>query len=332
VNGTAARLPSRYRGRFAPSPTGPLHFGSLVAALASYCDAAPRGMAPAHRRRGRPRSRPEAETTILTTLERYGFTWDGKVVRQSERTVLYAAALAQLAARGLAYECACTRRELECSPPGTGGERVYPGTCSAGIPADRSDRPQRAWRVRVGGGIIEYRDRLQGACTQDLAREVGDFVLRRADGLFAYQLAVVVDDAAEGITHVVRGADLLASTPRQIFLQQLLVYPTPSYLHVPSPSMPPAKSSPSRRARKRCATTRRCQRCLAPGAFWINPARAEAARPGRWANSGRGRLRCGAPDDCRRCRCCPRRSRPRRSCATAYNCRSPAWAPRPRLR
>jgi glutamyl-Q tRNA(Asp) synthetase len=110
---------------------------------------------------------------------------------------------------------------------------VYLGTCRDGIPADRRDRPQRAWRVRVGGGIIDYRDRLQGAGTQDLAREVGDFVLRRADGLFAYQLAVVVDDAAEGITHVVRGADLLASTPRQIFLQQLLGYPTPSYLHVP---------------------------------------------------------------------------------------------------
>jgi glutamyl-Q tRNA(Asp) synthetase len=235
VNGTAARLPSRYRGRFAPSPTGPLHFGSLVAALASCCDA--RGAGGEWLLRiddvDEPRSRPEAKTTILTTLERYGFAWDGEVVRQSERTALYAAALAQLAARGLAYECACTRRELERSPVGAGGERVYPGTCSAGIPADRSDRLQRAWRVRVGGGIIEYRDRLQGACTQDLAREVGDFVVRRADGLFAYQLAVVVDDAIDAISHVVRGADLLASTPRQIFLQQLLGYPTPSYLHVP---------------------------------------------------------------------------------------------------
>jgi glutamyl-Q tRNA(Asp) synthetase len=110
---------------------------------------------------------------------------------------------------------------------------VYPGTCSEGIPADRRDRTQRAWRVRVGSGIIECRDRLQGAGAQDLARDVGDFVLRRADGLIAYQLAVVVDDFAQGITDVVRGADLLASTPRQILLQQLLGYPTPSYLHVP---------------------------------------------------------------------------------------------------
>jgi glutamyl-Q tRNA(Asp) synthetase len=235
VNGALARFQSRYRGRFAPSPTGPLHFGSLVAALASYCDARAAGGEWLVRIEDvdEPRSRSVAETTILTTLERYGFAWDGEVVRQSERTALYAAALTQLAARGLAYECACTRRELERAPAGASGERVYPGTCSNGIPADRSDRLQRAWRVRVGGGVIEYRDRLQGAGTQHLAREVGDFVLRRADGLFAYQLAVVVDDAAEGITHVVRGADLLASTPRQIFLQQLLGYPTPSYLHVP---------------------------------------------------------------------------------------------------
>ena len=116
---------------------------------------------------------------------------------------------------------------------GAGGERVYPGTCRDGIPADRRGRAARAWRVRVGDARIDFRDRLQGPQAQDLARDVGDFVVRRADGLFAYQLAVVVDDALQGITHVVRGADLLASTPRQILLQRRLGYPTPSYLHVP---------------------------------------------------------------------------------------------------
>ena len=230
---------SSYRGRFAPSPTGPLHFGSLIAALASYCDA--------RQARGQwllriedvdgPRTRAGAEPAILRALERYGFAWDGPVVRQSERTALYASALATLVAAGDAYECACTRREQESGPPGPAGERVYPGTCRHGIPADRAQRRQRAWRVRVGddGGstVIEYRDRLAGRVTQDLVRDVGDFVIKRADGYFAYQLAVVVDDALSGITDVVRGADLAASTPRQIFLQRRLGLPTPSYLHVP---------------------------------------------------------------------------------------------------
>ena len=228
-----------YRGRFAPSPTGPLHFGSLIAALASYCDA--------RHASGQwlvriedvdcPRTRTGAEHSIMSTLERYGFAWDGPVVRQSERTALYASALEKLVAAGDAYECACTRREQELVPLGPAGERVYPGTCRHGIPPDRARRGQRAWRMRVGsnGGstMIEYRDRLAGRVVQDLVRDVGDFVIRRADGYFAYQLAVVVDDAQAGITDVVRGADLAASTPRQIFLQQRLGYPTPSYLHVP---------------------------------------------------------------------------------------------------
>jgi glutamyl-Q tRNA(Asp) synthetase len=237
--GISSAAPPTYRGRFAPSPTGPLHFGSLIAALASYCDA--------RRANGQwllriedvdvPRTRADAEHAIVTALERYGFAWDGPVVRQSERTDLYASALARLEAAGGIYQCACTRRELESVPPGPAGEHVYPGTCRHGIPPDRAQRSQRATRIRVGsdGGstVIEYRDRLAGRVVQDLARDVGDFVIRRADGYFAYQLAVVVDDALAGITDVVRGADLAASTPRQMFLQRRLGYPTPSYLHVP---------------------------------------------------------------------------------------------------
>ena len=234
----ASRVPAagtRYRGRFAPSPTGPLHFGSLVAALASYCDARAAGGEWLLRIEDvdAPRACLGAEGQIVTALDRYGFAWDGEIVRQSDRIPLYDDALARLRAAGLAYTCACTRRELEVSPLGIAGEHVYPGTCRDGIPASRNGRRQRAWRVRVANAIIECNDRLQGAQRQALARDVGDFVVRRADGLFAYQLAVVVDDAEQGITAVVRGADLLASTPRQVLLQKLLGLSTPSYLHVP---------------------------------------------------------------------------------------------------
>jgi glutamyl-Q tRNA(Asp) synthetase len=227
------------RGRFAPSPTGPLHFGSLVAALASYCDARAAGGGWLVRIEDvdLPRTRAGAETDILDTLQRYGFAWDAPVVRQSARIERYRAALARLVASGDAYPCACTRRELEAAPHGAAGDRVYPGTCRDGIPADRAPRTQRAWRVRVARdtapAAIEHRDRLQGPQAQDLARDVGDFVVLRADGLFAYQLAVVVDDAEQGITDVVRGADLCASTPRQILLQRRLGFTTPAYLHVP---------------------------------------------------------------------------------------------------
>ena len=225
----------RHRGRYAPSPTGPLHFGSLVAAVASYCDA--RAAAGEWLLRiedvDLPRSQRGADSAILATLERYGFAWDGPVVRQSARTGLYAAAIETLRASGDVYACACSRRELETAVIAPGGERVYPGTCREGIPEERRGRSQRALRLRVGGERMEFRDRLQGPQSQDLARDVGDFVVRRADGLYAYQLAVVVDDALQGITHVVRGADLLASTPRQIFLQRRLGYPALSYLHVP---------------------------------------------------------------------------------------------------
>ena len=221
-----------YRGRFAPSPTGPLHFGSLIAALASWCDARANDGAWLVRIEDvdTPRARSGASDSILRTLADYGFEWDGAVVRQSERTGLYQAALDDLIARGLAYSCGCTRKELERAQLGLGGERVYPGTCRHGT---TSPRHGRAWRLRVGDRPTGFVDRLQGCQQQCLARDVGDFVIRRADALFAYQLAVVVDDADQGITHVVRGADLLASTPRQIWLQEQLQLATPSYLHHP---------------------------------------------------------------------------------------------------
>lgn len=176
------------------------------------------------------RSRSGASDAILATLETYGFEWNGPLVRQSARSGLYAAALEDLIRRRMAFACACTRRELELAAPGKSGERVYPGTCRHGVPAGREGR---SWRVAVSDEVVRFQDRLQGMQEQQLARDVGDFVLRRADGLFAYQLAVVVDDALQGITHVVRGADLLLSTPRQIWLQRQLGYATPSYLHHP---------------------------------------------------------------------------------------------------
>lgn len=230
----AATAVVRYRGRFAPSPSGPLHFGSLIAALASYCDA--RAAAGEWLVRiedvDTPRSRPGAESAIMRTLERYQFAWDGAVVLQSDRRAYYDDALAALARRNALYACACSRRNLQNAPVTATGERCYPGTCrNRGATAAAGRR--HALRVVVGDDSAAFTDRLQGRQRQQLATDVGDFVVRRADGLHAYQLAVVVDDAAQGITAVVRGADLLASTPRQIFLQRLLGLPTPSYLHVP---------------------------------------------------------------------------------------------------
>lgn len=227
-----------YCGRFAPSPTGPLHFGSLVAAVGSCLDA---------RRNGgrwllriedvdRPRCQPGAADEILRLLEAYGFEWDGEVMHQSQRDESYRTALERLLAAGRVFPCACTRSELadsQLSQPArlaSDGALVYPGTCRAGLPQGRA---ARAWRLRVDAARITFEDAVQGPIEQDLARDVGDFVLLRADGLFAYQLAVVVDDAEQDITHVVRGADLLDSTPRQILLQQLLGLPTPGYAHLP---------------------------------------------------------------------------------------------------
>ena len=180
-----------------------------------------------------PRSRDDAACDILATLERYGFEWDGAVVRQSERVSYYEAALERLRGMDAVYPCSCTRRELDSAAIGASGERVYPGFCRAGLADRHGRRAQHAWRVRVPDAVIAFVDRVQGPQAQAMARDVGDFVVRRSDGYFAYQLAVVVDDAAQGVTDVVRGADLLPSTSRQICLQNLLAVATPSYLHVP---------------------------------------------------------------------------------------------------
>jgi glutamyl-Q tRNA(Asp) synthetase len=219
-------------GRFAPSPTGPLHFGSLVAALGSYLDARVRGARWIVRIEDvdEPRTQPGAADSILATLEDCGFAWDGPVVSQSRRTGLYSEALDRLKAAGLAYPCGCTRKEIADSALASDGARIYPGTCRNGLTAGRK---ARAYRARTDDTPIEFIDKLQGRISQSVGREVGDFVLFRADGYFAYQLAVVVDDAAQGITDVVRGADLLDSTARQIHLQRLLGLPTPDYLHLP---------------------------------------------------------------------------------------------------
>ncbi|MGJ5818056.1 tRNA glutamyl-Q(34) synthetase GluQRS [Paludibaculum fermentans] len=223
-----------YRGRFAPSPTGPLHQGSLVAAVASYVDARRAGGLWLVRMEDvdEPRSVPGAADAILRALEAFGLAWDGPVVYQSQRKQLYQAALERLRDGGHVFPCACTRKEIVDSAVATApsGEKPYPGTCRAGLPEGRA---ARAWRVRVPDEAVRFTDRRLGQQEQNLLREVGDFVLLRADGFFAYQLAVVVDDADQGITDVVRGEDLLASTPRQIYLQRLLGYPEPRYLHVP---------------------------------------------------------------------------------------------------
>lgn len=222
----------RYRGRFAPSPTGPLHFGSLVAAVGSFLDARAHGGAWLVRidDLDLPRCVPGAADDILRTLEAYGLEWDGEVAYQSRRGEYYRAALAELERLGTVYPCACTRREIADSAVGPDGAAIYPGTCRSGLAPGRTPR---AVRLRVEGAALEFSDALQGRISHDLANEIGDFVIRRADGLFAYQLATAVDDAAQGITTVVRGCDLIDSTPRQICLQRLLGLPTPAYAHLP---------------------------------------------------------------------------------------------------
>src|SRR4051794_27209742 len=219
-----------YTGRFAPSPSGPLHMGSLVAALASWLDARAAGGRWRVRIEDldRPRCVPGADQAILRSLERLGLDWDGEVLYQSERLPLYREALERLGR--MTYWCGCTRREIADSSLGlaSDGAHIYPGTCRSGAPGTA-----RALRVRTTREAIGFVDRVQGAREQVLERDIGDFVLYRADGLFAYQVAVVVDDAAQDISDVVRGADLLESTPRQIYLQRLLGLPTPRYLHVP---------------------------------------------------------------------------------------------------
>jgi glutamyl-Q tRNA(Asp) synthetase len=223
---------TQYTGRFAPSPTGPLHFGSLIAATGSFLEARVRDGAWLVRMEDLDRAREQAGAAqdILTSLAAHGFEWDGEVLYQSRRSGRYQAALDRLTAAGHTYACACSRREIGDSLLGPDGTPVYPGTCRNGIAPGKT---ARAVRVRVDNVMIAFDDVVRGRIAQDLARDIGDFVLHRADGFFAYQLAVVVDDAEQGVTHVVRGADLLDSTPRQIYLQQLLHLPTPQYAHLP---------------------------------------------------------------------------------------------------
>ena len=228
-------MTSSYIGRFAPSPSGPLHIGSLVAAMASYLDA--------KAQHGRwlvriedvdeERSVAGADQAILALLQKLGMQWDGEVVWQSRRQHLYQAAAARIAAH--TYPCGCNRREIADSRLGFApdGAAIYPGTCRHGLAPGKT---MRSLRVRVpdpGSDRIAFDDRMAGRREQLLASQSGDFVLKRADGFWAYQLAVVVDDADQGVTDVVRGADLIDSTPRQIYLQHLLGEPTPRYLHVP---------------------------------------------------------------------------------------------------
>tara|TARA_R110002049_G_scaffold58547_8_gene159089 strand:+ start:1564 stop:2454 length:891 start_codon:yes stop_codon:yes gene_type:complete len=214
-----------YIGRFAPSPSGPLHFGSLIAALASYLDARAHHGQWLLRMEDLDPSRepPQAAGQILEALEAFGLHWDGPVLYQSSRLPAYRDALQRLQQEGLIYACDCTRQQIQ----GLGG--VYDNRCR-----DRKDVPQDcALRVKVADRTIHFRDEIQGATQQQLLRECGDFVLLRKDGLFAYQLAVVVDDAFQNISCIVRGSDLLDSTPRQIYLQQCLGFETPQYAHFP---------------------------------------------------------------------------------------------------
>ena len=223
-----------YVGRFAPSPTGSLHFGSLVAALASWLDCRRAGGRWLVRMEDldQPRVMPGAADAILRQLEALGLKWDGAVEYQSRRTGLYREALGRL--QQFTYPCGCTRKELEDSALAIDGSRIYPGTCRGGIPEEKAARHSpRAVRLRTHAESIRFTDRVQGTIEQSVEHDVGDFVLLRADGIVAYQLAVIVDDAAQGVTDVVRGADLLDSTARQITLQRLLGFATPRYLHTP---------------------------------------------------------------------------------------------------
>ena len=240
VTGCCTDLPQvqpAYIGRFAPSPSGPLHAGSAVAALASYLDAK------AHDGVWRvrmedldsPRNVPGADRVILQQLKALGMRWDGEVLYQSRRLSRYQHAFDTLLSLNLVYSCGCTRREIADSvlriqghfPE---GERPYPGTCRSGLPKGRQ---ALSWRLRVAEEQVVFQDRWLGPMTQNVNQMVGDFVLRRADGIWAYQLAVVVDDAEQGVTHVVRGEDLLSSTARQVMLGEMLGLVRPEYMHVP---------------------------------------------------------------------------------------------------
>ncbi len=225
---------TQYIGRFAPSPTGPLHFGSLVAAVASYCDAKANGGKWLVRIEDldKPREVPGAADAILRTLEAFGLHWDDAVVYQSQRSQLYEAALADLKKQGLAYPCQCSRKTIQANAIHTGPEgAIYPGTC---IDHPTPATQNTGWRMKTAGQTITVKDAILDSETQAIDQLFGDFVIKRADQAFAYQLAVVVDDAEQGINNVVRGADLWQSTSRQMLLQQALGYATPQYAHVPT--------------------------------------------------------------------------------------------------
>lgn len=220
-------------GRFAPSPTGPLHTGSLVAAVGSWLMAKRSGGRWLLRidDLDRDRCRQAFEDDILRTLERFGLLWDGVISRQSAHNEQYAAVFEQLRQLGVVYPCGCSRAEIarSASAPHPGEEILYPGTCRDGLPTGRQPR---AWRLRVEGVTVVFDDLRHGSITHDFAHS-GDFVIRRAEGFFAYQLAVVVDDHLTGVNQVVRGDDLLDSTPRQVLLHRLLGWPLPAYCHLP---------------------------------------------------------------------------------------------------
>lgn len=232
--GTSSYTSSPYTGRFAPSPSGSLHHGSLVAAMASYLDAR------AHHGRwllriediDTPRVVPDADRIIMQQLQFLGMQWDGDPIWQSQRLASYQTAFDQLQTQGLIYGCSCTRQEVSDSALALGlhekGQYPYPGTCRSG-----TLKPPRAWRLRLPEGQFHFQDRWLGEQTQNIQRTVGDMIIKRADGLFAYQLVVVIDDAAQGISDIVRGQDLVDSTPRQICLANYLGLPPMRYMHVP---------------------------------------------------------------------------------------------------
>jgi glutamyl-Q tRNA(Asp) synthetase len=235
-----------YVGRFAPTPSGDLHLGSLYAAAASFLDARAHGGRWLLRVEDldKPREVAGATQGILKTLENFGFEWDGEIVRQADCIERYRAALQELKSRDLVFACSCSRQQLE-------DEQRYPGTCRDAPAAAAVS----ATRLKVDPGFITFSDRVQGSYRQDVAHAVGDVILRRRDQIFAYLLSVVVDDAAQGVTHVVRGADLLDNTPRQIYLQQRLDLAQPVYAHVPVLMEPDrGKLSKSRRSVRLCAS------------------------------------------------------------------------------
>lgn len=221
-----------YRGRFAPSPTGPLHFGSLIAATGSYLQA--------KKQQGEwlvriddidpPREVAGASDAILTTLEHFGFEWDGPVIYQSTRHAVYQDALDALQTKGMVYPCACTRKIIAKAQAMSVNKKIYPGTCRKGLSRGQSGR---MLRINTQGIVIQFDDRLQAHCKYKLETEVGDYIVLRADGLFSYQLATSIDDAEQGITEVVRGYDLLDSTPCQLHIQQSLGLVSPDYCHLP---------------------------------------------------------------------------------------------------